>query len=336
MGKLKFSLKNIPVLKILPNPINPRGRLVRENDAQFEYLKASIKYFGVMVPLVVKEVEGKEDAYELLDGERRYWACKEVGAKEVPAHIMQSGVTVDEARNIMFHIHTNREQWDACQQCKALEPVYFMLKKEHGDDEVRIAKELVKLTGTSSRTVAARLSFLRWPESLRNKAYADHHGEDNELYWTIVEIETQIISHAKKNFPDYFKKVDVDEVRRLLLEKYIQGKVHKSTEPRRVKCISKTSEDFPVQHKYALGVFDKLVRDVSFTFEDAEEDFLSKYPQAEDVSFSTKKLFAQMQKVSTMLSDFDVEYLRNDEEKHSFSALLEELKTHLGSFTTSH
>lgn len=43
MGKLKFSLKNIPVLKILPNPINPRGRLVRENDAQFEYLKASIK-----------------------------------------------------------------------------------------------------------------------------------------------------------------------------------------------------------------------------------------------------------------------------------------------------
>ena len=335
MGKLKFVLKNVFVSKIVPNPINPRGRLVRENDTQFEYLKASIKYFGVMVPLVVKEVEGK-DEFELLDGERRYWACKEVGAKEVPAHVIQSGVTVDEARNIMFHIHTNREQWDACQQCKALEPVYFMLRKEHGDDEARIAKELVKLTGTSARTVAARLSFLRWPESLRKKAYADHLGEDNELYWTIVEIETQIIAHARKNFPDYFRKVDVDEVRGLLLEKYIQGKVHKSTEPRRVKCVSSTPQDLYGQHKYALGVFDRLVHDINFTFEEAEEEFLAKYPQAENAGFSSKKLFAQVQKVSTMLSDFDVDYLKNETERRAFYSLIEELKTYLDSFTTSH
>ncbi|MFH1335626.1 MAG: ParB N-terminal domain-containing protein [Candidatus Zixiibacteriota bacterium] len=180
--KLNFELKIIDVSSIRPNPNNPRGQNIRDNDNEFDYLKRSIKQFGLIVPLIVQKLKGNDGEYQLLDGERRYWALRELGIKKAPVNIIEDDIDLEQARNVMFHIHTNRVPWDPFQQCKALQPLYEELKKVYADQENEIAKELLIRTSTNKRTINDRLSFLRWPEEIKRYVYS----KKPDLYWTGV------------------------------------------------------------------------------------------------------------------------------------------------------
>jgi len=332
MERCNFSLKTIEVSKIEPNPNNPRGPWVRANDDQFNYLKRSIKEFGLIVPLVVQELKGAKKKYRLVDGERRYLALKELGIKDTPAHVILDEIDKDEVKNIMFHIHTNRVQWDACQQCKALEPLYKQLKDKFKEDENKIAIELVKRTGTNKRTINDRLNFLRWPVNIKNMVYDDR----SELYWTIAEIEGGIIKPAEKNFPDYFEKVKKDEVRKLLLKKYIDGIVRAATEVRKARYIVRTPKENIEQHKYASTIFDKLVKEVGYTFEEAQEEFLAKFPEAEKMmKISYRKLRTQLLKITTILKEYDISLLPEmaiETKKEELNGILQDLERVLDDF----
>jgi len=326
MERYHFSLKKIDISKIEPNPNNPRGPLIRDNDDQFNYLKRSIKEFGLIVPLVVQELKGAKKEYRLVDGERRYLALKELGIKDTPAHVILDEIDKDEVKNIMFHIHTNRVQWGAYQQCKALEPLYKKLRVDFKEDEKEIAKELLKFTGANKRTINDRLNFLRWPENIKEMIY----NKKPDLYWTIVEIEEGIIKPAEKNFPEYFKKVPKDEVREYLLKKYLEGTVHAAIEARKVKFIVKTTKEDKEQHEYALNILKKLVHEVNYTFEDAQEEFLAKFPEADKmVKTSYKKFRNQLLKVIKILKDYDISLVFRtvtDREKEEFREILLDLE----------
>ena len=58
-------LQEIDVANITPNPDNPRGKLVRDNDDQFLYLKRSIRQFGLLVPIVVHAESQKSSEFKL-------------------------------------------------------------------------------------------------------------------------------------------------------------------------------------------------------------------------------------------------------------------------------
>ena len=332
MERYIFSLEPIEVSKIKPNPDNPRGPWVRANDDQFNYLKRSIKEFGLIVPLVVQELKGAKKEYRLVDGERRYLALKELGIKDTPAHVILDEIDKDEVKNMMFHIHTNRVQWDACQQCKALEPLYEQLKDKFKEDENKIAIELVKLTGTNKRTINDRLNFLRWPVNIKNMVYDDR----SDLYWTIAEIEGGIIKPAEKNFPNYFKIVKKDEVRKLLLQKYIDGIVRAATEVRKARYIVRTPKENIEQHKYASTIFDKLVKEVGYTFEEAQEEFLAKFPEAEKMmKISYRKLRTQLLKITTILKEYDISLLPEmviETKKEELNEILQDLERALDDF----
>jgi ParB/RepB/Spo0J family partition protein len=329
--KLNFELKEIDVSKIRPNPNNPRGQNIRDNDNEFDYLKRSIKQFGLIVPLIVQKLKENRGEYQLLDGERRYWALRELGIKKAPVNVIEDDIDLEQAKNVMFHIHTNRVQWDPFQQCKALQPLYKELKKVYADQENEIAKELVIRTSTNKRTINDRLSFLRWPEEIKTYVY----NKKPNLYWTVVEIENGIIAPATRNFPDYFKKVSIDEVRKLLFEKYVQGIIHAATEARKVKYIVRTPKERTEQHKYAATIFKKLVNEVAYTFDEASEDFAAKYPAAQTAfSISYKRMYNQISKLISFFKEFDVELLgvTKDFDKRKFTETLEDLETNLDDF----
>ena len=103
MERHKFSLVTIEISKIEPNPDNPRGPRVRDNDDQFSYLKRSIKKFDLIVPLVVQELKGAEKKYRLVDGERRYLALKELGSKTAPAHVIIDEINNNEVKMEMVN-----------------------------------------------------------------------------------------------------------------------------------------------------------------------------------------------------------------------------------------
>ncbi len=57
-------------------------------EEKFQELLLSVKEFGVLQPIVVRELPQKTGHYEVLAGEHRWKASKKLGIETVPAHIL--------------------------------------------------------------------------------------------------------------------------------------------------------------------------------------------------------------------------------------------------------
>ncbi len=322
MSNFNFKLDTIKISKIEPSHNNPRGKNIRESDKEFNYLKKSISEFGLLVPLVVRPKN--RDKYYLIDGERRLLALRELGILEAPAHVLRSKINNNVAKRVMFHIHTNRLQWEAFQQCIALEPIYQDLKRKYNNDESKIANDLVKHTSTHKRTINDRLNFLRWPLDLKNFVYE----KENDRYWTVVEIEKGFIKPAVANFPKYFKRVSIDKVRRLLLEKFLEGYVHAAIEVRKVKAVVQTSSQDKDQHGYASEIIKDLVNKKSYTFEEGMYDFQTRYPHPQSSQKNIlKKIINQMISLKEILEEYDFSQFNTSPKKQreAFLEIIDDL-----------
>lgn len=69
-------LLKTPIDKITPNGWNPK----EENTADFQKLKNSIKTNGLMGAIAVRQIKG---GYEIIDGQQRYTAAKQLGYKTI-------------------------------------------------------------------------------------------------------------------------------------------------------------------------------------------------------------------------------------------------------------
>ena len=70
--------------QIVPSPLQPRKEFVA---AQLTELMESIREHGIIQPLIVRRVNGK---LELIAGERRFRASRELGLKEVPVIVREA------------------------------------------------------------------------------------------------------------------------------------------------------------------------------------------------------------------------------------------------------
>ena len=68
-------IKNIPIENIILNQSAP------VNNNELNTLSQSIKKYGIVEPLLVRQ---KEDKYEIISGRKRYLAAKNIGLKEIP------------------------------------------------------------------------------------------------------------------------------------------------------------------------------------------------------------------------------------------------------------
>lgn len=75
--------KFINISLVEPNPNQPRKVFDKE---ELEELSASIKLYGILQPLIVKKVDSK---YEIIAGERRWRAAKNIGLKEIPVVVRE-------------------------------------------------------------------------------------------------------------------------------------------------------------------------------------------------------------------------------------------------------
>ena len=74
---------SIELSRIRPDPTQPR----REHDSEsHRQLAASIRRLGVLQPIAVRFVE-PDDIYQVISGERRFQACREIGLIEMPCWI---------------------------------------------------------------------------------------------------------------------------------------------------------------------------------------------------------------------------------------------------------
>ncbi|MBI3098337.1 MAG: ParB/RepB/Spo0J family partition protein [Planctomycetes bacterium] len=81
------SFQSLPVEAIEANPYQPREHVEQE---ALDRLKASIREYGVIVPLIVRE--SGRSRYQLVAGQRRLAACRQLALPRVPAIVRTMGV----------------------------------------------------------------------------------------------------------------------------------------------------------------------------------------------------------------------------------------------------
>lgn len=121
----------IPADRIIANPFQPRRTFQRE---ALERLKESIKNYGVVVPILVRPGE-EPDQFELVCGERRWRACRELGITEVPAILRD----MDDGTLMAFALIENvvRESLSANEEAEGVQ----RLEHEHkGEGAVAAAR----------------------------------------------------------------------------------------------------------------------------------------------------------------------------------------------------
>ncbi|HVH22502.1 MAG TPA: ParB/RepB/Spo0J family partition protein, partial [Pseudonocardia sp.] len=78
--------REIEVSAVRPNPKQPRTSFDEEALVELEH---SIREFGLLQPIVVRELDG--GTFELVMGERRWRAAQRVGLQRLPAIVRSTG-----------------------------------------------------------------------------------------------------------------------------------------------------------------------------------------------------------------------------------------------------
>src|SRR3989339_469790 len=126
----KGNLLEVSVNEIRPNTRQPR--LDFGEQAQ-EELVGSVREHGILQPLVVIR---HEDHYELIAGERRLRAAKEVGLKTVPVIVR----TADEQTKLELSLIENlqRQDLNAIEEAKSFKALHEEFGMSHDDIAKRV------------------------------------------------------------------------------------------------------------------------------------------------------------------------------------------------------
>ncbi|MFF7586720.1 ParB/RepB/Spo0J family partition protein [Kitasatospora purpeofusca] len=79
--------KQIEIDQIMANPEQPRKFF---DEVKHQELVASITRVGVLQPVAVRPVEGKDVPYQLIMGERRWRAAKDAGLTDIPSRVIEN------------------------------------------------------------------------------------------------------------------------------------------------------------------------------------------------------------------------------------------------------
>ena len=148
---------DIPIEKIRRNPRNPRT--VFDEDALVE-LTHSIREFGLLQPIVVRDVPG--GGYELVMGERRWRAVQRAGLATIPA-IVRRTEDADLLRDALLE-NIHRANLNPLEEAAA----YQQLLEEFDVTQEELASRL----GRSRPVISNTIRLLRLPVPVQRRVAA--------------------------------------------------------------------------------------------------------------------------------------------------------------------
>ncbi|GAB3492868.1 ParB/RepB/Spo0J family partition protein [Nocardiopsis coralliicola] len=134
-------LEEIAVGSVTPNPRQPRQHF---DDEALEELRASIAEVGLLQPIVVRKL-GPE-RYELIMGERRWRASKEVGLSRIPAIVRETGD--DELLRDALLENLHRQQLNPLEEAAAYQQLLDDFGATHEELAQRIGRSRPHITNT--------------------------------------------------------------------------------------------------------------------------------------------------------------------------------------------
>ncbi|MFW6295179.1 MAG: nucleoid occlusion protein [Halanaerobium sp.] len=154
----------IEIDKIKTNPFQPRKEF---NQAEIEELAQSIKNFGLIQAITVREIEA---GYELIAGERRLRAARVLNKDVIPAVI--KNFNDQQMAEIALIENLQRKDLNFLEEAQAYQRLL---------DEFNLTqKELAARVSKSQSTIANKLRLLNLPDQIREKLLAadlsERHG----------------------------------------------------------------------------------------------------------------------------------------------------------------
>ena len=158
--------RKLALTQLIPGKHQPRKYF---DNAALSELAVSIKNQGVIQPLLVRQLPGMPQRYEIVAGERRWRAAKLAGLTEVPVIVTE--YTDKEAMTVALVENLQREDLNPLEEAEALQA----LREAHGLSQEALAEQL----GKSRSAVANALRLLQLPPSIqeglvRNDITAGH------------------------------------------------------------------------------------------------------------------------------------------------------------------
>lgn len=154
---------SIGVDKISPNPNQPRKDF---SDDAILKLASSIKQFGIIQPLCVRECE---NGYELISGERRLRAAKELGMAFVPCIISEANDEKSAEMAIIENII--RQDLNVFEEAEAIEVLIdtYCLTQEQIAEKLSVSQSFI-----ANKLRLLRLSAGEREKILKNKLTERH------------------------------------------------------------------------------------------------------------------------------------------------------------------
>ena len=166
-------LRMIPIDRIEPNPHQARSSL-----GNIQELMSSIKAKGVLEPIIVRR---KGEAYEIIAGERRYIASKNVGLKEIPA--LEMNVNDNEAMEISLIENLQRKDLDVFEEADGLKALMEIYSYSHGQISEKIGK--------ARSTITEIINLSRIPASIRKLCLEAELEKNRSLLVELSKLKTE-------------------------------------------------------------------------------------------------------------------------------------------------
>jgi ParB family chromosome partitioning protein len=159
-GQHGSALREVPINSIRPNARQPRTYFDEEAMAA---LAASIRELGVLQPVLVKEIPGEPNSYELIAGERRWRAARRAGLQTIP---VLAQAHADDAQSLEQALVENlhREDLNPLEEAAAYQQLI--------DDFSFTHEQVAKRVGKSRAAITNTLRLLQLPAGVQ-RALAD-------------------------------------------------------------------------------------------------------------------------------------------------------------------
>ena len=149
------TLLHVSLEQIIPNPKQPRKHFSQKTLLE---LTQSIRTQGILQPLVVRKHQNLTNCYELVAGERRWRALKQLEVNEVPVVLREVGD--DEMLEVSLLENIQRENLTIIEEAQA----YHDLLKIHDYTQ----EELAQRIGKDRSTITNLMRLLKLPSALKN------------------------------------------------------------------------------------------------------------------------------------------------------------------------
>src|SRR5580658_1655038 len=138
------ALREVPISNIRPNAHQPRSYF---DEEAMSSLAASIRELGVLQPILVREIDGEPDSYELIAGERRWRAARRAGLQTIPV-LAQSVTSGAESLEQALVENLHREDLNPLEEAGAYQALIDEFGCTHEQVAKRVGRSRVAVTNT--------------------------------------------------------------------------------------------------------------------------------------------------------------------------------------------